>query len=153
MCRNFTDKQFQPLVELSSKLVEWTLDSRQSTEKLLQLLNIHPKKGIESEDLKLVLQMLRQIAQLLSFIATLQNKTIIEVKEMSFYALYSPFSISLRTWKEALPVISDRFRNLEQSLEQSKEIELQVPEAIQKELQEWLTERQQLKEALKKYIR
>jgi len=110
---------------------------------------------------------LESMRQILSFIAIIQHRTLIcmrdlqtQVKEAMSLGVVMPAAMLLKASPEMGKAIGEKMQQrvgpLEQEikkLNEKKDIELQVPQNIQKALQEWFAAQERAKKAQEEYTR
>ncbi len=87
-------------------------------------------------------------------IVFLQHSIIKQWKDTYFWSLYLSFHAYLEMSDVVMPVIADRINTLVKIMDivkKQRNDEINVPEQIEKELQEWLKEREAMKKAFKQY--
>ena len=148
------DRQFKPIIEMNSSIRQWASESLEINEKIGIYFNDNPNEVASPSSLSLISTMIasstkRQLATL-----ELQHQIIKELKDAFFTSLYLPFHAYLEMSDAVIPVIADRINTLETVVDIVKEQrsdEINVPERIEKELREWLKEREDMKRAIKQY--
>lgn len=148
------DIKFNPIIELSSLLRKWASESLERDEEVKNILKKIPKDTDSFGVLNLLATLNASSSQRQLAIVSLQHSIIKQLKDTYFLSLYLPFHAYLEMSDVVMPVIADRINTLVKIMDivkKQRNDEINVPEQIEKELQEWLKEREAMKKAFKQY--
>lgn len=145
--RKSIDQQFDPLINLSSSMIEWIEKYSKDTQEIETKLSKNP----ENQRSQLTSVMLNSISKQQLMLAKLQHQTILKLKDISFDAIYNPIFAYVELSKYTTPVLADTFAELVKDIEnlrKTREVELNIPDEIKKELQEWFKQQEAYKKAI-----